>query len=83
VMGLNRLIATSQTDWDATETARRFGLIPLSMKTEAGVNRVIGLSASSRQGLIAVGEEWVQMERPQPRSGEDERPGPGTSRRQT
>jgi uncharacterized protein YbjT (DUF2867 family) len=29
VMGLNRLIATSQTDWDATETARRFGLIRL------------------------------------------------------
>jgi len=29
VMGLNRLIATSETDWDTTETARRLGLIPL------------------------------------------------------
>ena len=26
VMGLNRLIATSQTDWDTTEAARRLGL---------------------------------------------------------
>jgi uncharacterized protein YbjT (DUF2867 family) len=29
VMGLNRLIATSQTDWDTTEAARRLGLGPL------------------------------------------------------
>src|SRR4051795_3411766 len=36
----------------------------------------------SRQGLTAVGEERVQLERPQLRSGEDERAGCGTSRRQ-
>ncbi len=29
VMGLNRLMATSQTDWDTTEAARRLGLGPL------------------------------------------------------
>jgi hypothetical protein len=29
VMGLNRLIATSQTDWDTRETAERLGLGPL------------------------------------------------------
>jgi ActR/RegA family two-component response regulator len=26
VMGLNRLIATSETDWDTSDTARRLGL---------------------------------------------------------
>jgi hypothetical protein len=36
----------------------------------------------SRQGSIAVGEERVRVERPQPRSGEDERPGRETIRRQ-
>src|SRR3954466_16430668 len=36
----------------------------------------------SWQGLIAGGEERVQVERPQPRSGEDERPGGGRNRRQ-
>jgi hypothetical protein len=28
-MGLNLLIATSETDWDTTEAARRLGLGPL------------------------------------------------------
>jgi hypothetical protein len=32
--------------------------------------------------LIAVGEERVRVERPQPRSGEDERPGRVMNRRQ-
>ena len=29
VMGLNRLMATSQSDWDTADTARRLGLGPL------------------------------------------------------
>lgn len=29
VMGLDRLIATSETDWDTAEAARRLGLGPL------------------------------------------------------
>jgi uncharacterized protein YbjT (DUF2867 family) len=29
VLGLNRLIATSETDWNTSETAQRFGLGPL------------------------------------------------------
>src|SRR3954471_12032018 len=52
------------------------------MKTGA-VSKVFRvIDSPSRQGLIAVGEEWVQVERPQPRSGEDERPGRVTRRRQ-
>ncbi|TFV83453.1 hypothetical protein E4P38_20035 [Blastococcus sp. CT_GayMR16] len=35
VMGLNRLIATSETDWDTTSTAQQLGLGPL--RTVAGV----------------------------------------------
>jgi uncharacterized protein YbjT (DUF2867 family) len=37
VLGLNRLIATPETDWDTSETAERFGLGP--MRTVAGVLR--------------------------------------------
>jgi uncharacterized protein YbjT (DUF2867 family) len=37
VLGLNRLIATSQTDWDTSETAQRLGLGPL--RTVEGVLR--------------------------------------------
>src|SRR3954453_7053398 len=58
--------------------SRALAIGPLSLKTGTGVNRDIGLSPRSRQGSIAVGEERVQLERPQPRSGEDERPGPET-----
>jgi hypothetical protein len=42
------------------------------MKAGAGVKRLLVLRSCSRQGLIAGGEERVQVERPQPRSGEDE-----------
>jgi uncharacterized protein YbjT (DUF2867 family) len=34
VMGLNRLIATSETDWDTSDTAARLGLLPLSTVEE-------------------------------------------------
>jgi uncharacterized protein YbjT (DUF2867 family) len=37
VMGLNRLMARSETDWDTSETAQRFGLGPL--RTVEGVLR--------------------------------------------
>src|SRR3954469_13167166 len=54
----------------------------LSMKTGAGVNGSWFGRSCSRQGAMAGGEERVQVERPQPRSGEDERPGRVTNRRQ-
>lgn len=37
VLALNRLIASSETDWDTTDTAARFGLGPL--RTVEGVLR--------------------------------------------
>src|SRR3954447_4387534 len=52
------------------------------MKTGAGPSGLYVVRSCSRQGLIAGGEERVQVERPQPRSGEDDRPGRETSRRQ-